>query len=107
MALSVMNVNRRKKEIGIRKVIGSTESQVVHELLKETFILVLIAIAIAFVGSYFTMHQWLQHFANRVSISPVYFLLSAAFALLIAFMAVGWQSWRAATRNPVEALRYE
>jgi putative ABC transport system permease protein len=107
MALSVMNVNRRRKEIGIRKVIGSTETQVVHELLKETFILVLIAIAIAFVGSYFTMQQWLQHFVNRVSISPVYFLLSAAFALFIAFMAVGWQSWRAATRNPVEALRYE
>ncbi|WP_319479945.1 FtsX-like permease family protein [uncultured Draconibacterium sp.] len=107
MALSVLNVNRRRKEIGIRKVIGSTESQVVSELLKETFMLVLIAIAIAFVGSYFTMSQWLQHFVNRVSISPVYFLLSAAFALLIAFMAVGWQSWRAATRNPVEALRYE
>lgn len=107
MALSVMNVNRRRKEIGIRKVIGSTETQVVSELLKETFILVLIAIAIAFVGSYFTMQQWLQHFVNRVSISPVYFLISAAFALLIAFMAVSWQSWRAATRNPVEALRYE
>nr|WP_321487727.1 FtsX-like permease family protein [uncultured Draconibacterium sp.] len=107
MALSVLNVNRRRKEIGIRKVIGSTETQVVHELLKETFILVLIAIAIAFVGSYFTMQQWLQHFVNRVSITPVYFLISAAFALFIAFMAVGWQSWRAATRNPVEALRYE
>ena len=102
-----MNVNRRKKEIGIRKVIGSTESQVVSELLKETFILVLIAIAIAFIGSYFTMQQWLQHFVNRVSISPVYFLVSAAFALFIAFLAVGWQSWRAATRNPVDALRYE
>jgi putative ABC transport system permease protein len=107
MALSVLNVNRRRKEIGIRKVIGSTESQVVRELLKETFFLVLIAISIAFVGSYFTMQQWLQHFINRVSISPVYFLLSAAFAFFIAFMAVGWQSWRAATRNPVEALRYE
>ena len=107
MALSVLNVNRRRKEIGIRKVIGSTETQVVRELLKETFILVLIAIAIAFVGSYFTMEHWLQNFINRVSISPVYFLVSAAFALFIAFMAVGWQSWRAATRNPVEALRYE
>lgn len=107
MALSVLNVNRRRKEIGIRKVIGSTETQVVRELLKETFILVLIAIAIAFVGSYFTMQQWLQHFINRISISPMYFLVSAVFALLIAFMAVGWQSWRAATRNPVEALRYE
>ncbi|WP_346857290.1 FtsX-like permease family protein [uncultured Draconibacterium sp.] len=107
MALSVLNVNRRRKEIGIRKVIGSTETQVVRELLKETFILVLIAIVLAFIGSYFTMHQWLQHFVNRVSISPIYFLISAAFALLIAFMAVSWQSWRAATRNPVEALRYE
>ncbi len=107
MALSVLNVTRRTKEIGIRKVIGSTEVQVMKVLLKETFMLVLIAIVIASIGSYFTMQHWLQHFANRVGISPVYFLMSAAFAFIVAFIAVGGQSWRAATRNPVEALRYE
>lgn len=107
LALSILNVNRRKKEIGIRKVIGSTEGEAIRILLSETFVLVGIAIAIAFVGSYFTMHRWLEGFVDRISLSPVYFLISAAFALMIAFLAVGWQSWQAATRNPVEALRYE
>jgi putative ABC transport system permease protein len=107
LALSILNVNRRKKEIGIRKVIGSTEAEVVRSLLSETFILVAIAIAIAFVGSYFAMHHWLEGFVDRIFLSPLYFMASAAFALLIAFLAVGWKSWQAATRNPVEALRYE
>lgn len=107
MALSVLNVNRRRKEIGIRKVAGSSEAQVIRTLLTETFVLVGIAIAIAFVGSYFVMQQWLQNFVNRISLGFGYFVLSAIIALAIAFLAVGWQSWRAATRNPVEALRYE
>ncbi len=107
MALSILNVNRRKKEIGIRKVMGSTETQIVKSLLTETFVLVGIAIGIAFAFSYMAMQQWLSTFANRIALSPLYFLLSALSALLIAFLAVGWQSWRAATRNPIVALRYE
>ena len=107
MALSVMNVNRRKKEIGIRKVMGSTERQVVKALLTETFVLMAIAIGAAFIFSFMAMHQWLINFANHIYLSPLYFLLSATLTILIAVLAVGWQSWRAATRNPVEALKYE
>lgn len=107
LALSILNVNRRTKEIGIRKVVGSSESKVVFILLTETIILVGIAILLAFAGSYFTMHYWLKGYLDSITLSPLYFLCSAAFALFIAFMATGWQSWRAATRNPVEALRYE
>ncbi len=106
-ALSVLNVNRRRKEIGIRKVIGSTETEAVRILLSETFVLVGIAIGISFIGSYFAMHRWLENFVSRITLSPFYFIVSAVFALMIAFLAVGWQSWRAATRNPVESLRYE
>jgi len=106
-ALSILNVNRRRKEIGIRKVIGSTETEAIRILLSETFILVGIAIAIAFFGSYFVMHRWLEDFVSRITLSPIYFVVSAAIAITIAFLAVGWQSWKAATRNPVEALRYE
>ena len=107
MALSILNVNRRKKEIGIRKVIGSSEVEVVRSLLSETFVLVCIAIAIACVGSYYALQNWLAGFVDRIALSPVYFLAGSVFALLIAFLAVGWKSWQAATRNPVEALRYE
>ena len=107
MALSILNVNRRKKEIGIRKVIGSSEVEVVRSLLSETFVLVCIAIAIACVGSYYALQNWLAGFVDRIALSPIYFLAGSVFALLIAFLAVGWKSWQAATRNPVEALRYE
>jgi putative ABC transport system permease protein len=107
LALSILNVNRRKKEIGIRKVIGSSEAEAIWILLSETFVLIGIAISIAFVASYFVMHQWLEGFIARIALSPIYFVVSAAFALMIAFFAVGWQTWKAATRNPVEALRYE
>jgi len=106
-ALSVLNVNRRKKEIGIRKVIGSTETQVVKALLGETFVLVTISIAIAFILSYIALQHWLINYAKHVSLSPVYFLIAGILAFIIAFIAVAWQSWSAATRNPVEALRYE
>ena len=107
MALSVINVNRRKKEIGIRKVMGSSEAEVIKTLLRETLVLVLISIGIAFIFNYITMQQWLTNFANRISLSPVYFIISALFALVIAFLAVGGQSWRAATQNPVNAIRDE
>jgi putative ABC transport system permease protein len=107
LALSILNVNRRKKEIGIRKVVGSTEAEAVRTLISETFILVGIAIGIACVGSYIIMHRWLENFVDRITLSPLYFLVSAAIAVAIAFLAVGWQSWKAATRNPVEALRHE
>jgi putative ABC transport system permease protein len=107
MALSFMNVTRRTKEIGIRKVMGSSEIQVMASLLLETFVLVLAAMLIAFVADYFVMYQWLSNFVNKINLHAGYFLLSGFVALLIALLAVGWQSWKAATRNPVEALRYE
>jgi putative ABC transport system permease protein len=107
LALSVFNVNRRTKEIGIRKVLGSTERQVVTRLLSDTIKWVLVAIAIAFVADIAVMRQWLTQFASRISLHPGYFLVSAIFALIIAFTAIAWQSYRAAVRNPVESLRDE
>lgn len=107
LALSILNVTRRTKEIGIRKVIGSSEIKILGTLLGETFLLVSIASAIAFGASYLLMVQWLNNFVTKVGIHIGYFLLSGIFAFAIAFFAVSWQSWRAATRNPVEALRYE
>jgi putative ABC transport system permease protein len=106
-ALSVLNVNRRTKEIGIRKVVGSTETQVVKSLLGETFVLVAISVAIAYIFSYIALQQWLINFAKHIELSLIYFLAAGLLAFIIAFIAVAWQSWRAATSNPVEALRYE
>ncbi len=107
LSLTVMNVARRTKEIGIRKVIGSSETEIVGKLLGETLLLVAIASLFAFGVSYYLMSDWLNNFALRINLHPGYFLVSGLFALLIVLLSVSWQSWRAATRNPVEALRYE
>ena len=107
MALSVMQVSRRTKEIGIRKVMGSSEAEVVLLLLRKTMILVLIAMAIAFIAAYIVLQHWLSAYTDRIYLHAGYFLVSGIFALLIALLATGIQSFKAATRNPVEALHYE
>jgi putative ABC transport system permease protein len=107
MALSILNVTRRTKEIGIRKIIGSSETKIMVDLLRETFVLVLISTFIAFIACYLFMQQWLSNFVNKIHLHPGYFLISGLIAMVIAMLTVSWQSWKAATRNPVEALRYE
>ena len=107
LALSILNVARRTKEIGIRKVLGSSEFLVIRSLLKETMIIVSIAMVIAFTGSYFVMKQWLTGYANKIDLHAGYFLLSAAFTFIVAILATIWQSWHAATRNPVDAVKHE
>lgn len=107
LSLSLMNVDRRTKEIGIRKVAGSSEKEVMWKLLSETLLLVTIASLFAFGVAYYLMREWLNGFAVRIHLHPGYFLLSGLFAFVIVLLAVSWQSWRAATRNPVESLRYE
>lgn len=107
LSLTVMNVARRTKEIGIRKVIGSSEREIVNKLMGETLILVSIASLLAFGVSYYLMIKWLSSFVLKINLHMGYFLLSGFFAFAIVLLAVSWQSWKAATRNPVEALRYE
>ncbi len=107
VALSLLNVNRRTKEIGVRKIMGSTEWQILRILLTQVLVWVFVACLVGFVVSYWVMHDALQNFVNRIAITPIYFLVSGLVILAITLLAVGWQSWRAASRNPVEALRYE
>jgi putative ABC transport system permease protein len=107
LALTILKISRRTKEIGIRKVNGSSASQVISIVLGETLIVVVLAIVAASAGSYVVMNQWLTGYSQRIHMHPGYFLISA---LLVAAMAIGatiWQAWRAATGNPVKALRYE
>jgi putative ABC transport system permease protein len=66
-----------------------------------------IAFVIACPVAWFVMHKWLENFAYKTGLSWWIFVLAGLIALGIAIMTVSWQSWRAATRNPVEALRYE
>ncbi|MCG6189789.1 ABC transporter permease [Maribellus maritimus] len=97
----------RTKEIGIRKVNGAKVSEILAMLNKDFVRWVIVAFVIASPIVYFAMNKWLENFAYKTSLSWWIFALAGLLALGIALLTVSWQSWRAATRNPVEALRYE
>jgi putative ABC transport system permease protein len=105
--LSSMLLNKRTKEIGIRKVNGAKISEVMVMLNREFVKWVVIAFVIATPIAYYTMNKWLENFAYKTELSWWIFALAGLLALGIALLTVSWQSWRAARRNPVEALRYE
>lgn len=105
--LTILSMNQRTKEIGIRKVNGAKVSEVMGMLNKDFIKWVIIAYVIATPVAWFAMDQWLKNFAYKTTLSWWVFALSGLLALGIALLTVSWQSWKAATRNPVEALRYE
>jgi putative ABC transport system permease protein len=98
---------RRTKEIGLRKVNGAKVAEVILLLNKDFVKWVSIAFLIAMPIAWFIMHKWLENFAYKTGLSWWIFVVSGIIALGIALLTVSLQSWRAATRNPVEALRYE
>lgn len=97
----------RIKEIGIRKVNGARISEVMTMLNSDFVKWVATAFVIATPIAYYAMHKWLESFAYKTELSWWIFALAGLLAFGIALLTVSWQSWRAATRNPVEALRYE
>lgn len=107
IGLTFFIMERRTKEIGIRKVNGAKVSEVMAMLNKDFIKWVLIAFVIAVPIAYYAMHKWLENFAYKTNLSWWIFALAGLLALGIALLTVSWQSWKAATRNPVEALRYE
>ncbi|MBN2634804.1 MAG: ABC transporter permease [Prolixibacteraceae bacterium] len=107
VGLVLFAINQRIKEIGIRKVNGAKVSEILSMLNKDFIKWVAIAFVIATPVAYYAMHKWLESFAYKTSLSWWIFALAGLLALGIALFTVSWQSWRAATRNPVEALRYE
>jgi putative ABC transport system permease protein len=99
--------HQRTKEIGIRKVNGAKITEVLILLNKDFIKWVVIAFVMACPIAYYAMSKWLEDFAYKTELSWWIFALAGVLALGIALITVSWQSWRAATRNPVEALRYE
>ncbi|MFA6334157.1 MAG: ABC transporter permease [Bacteroidales bacterium] len=95
------------KEIGIRKVNGAKVGEIVSMLNRNVIIWIGIAFVIATPLAWYAMDKWLENFAYKTNLSWWIFALAGVLALGIALLTVSWQSWRAATRNPVEALRYE
>ncbi len=107
LGLSLRMNESRTKEIGLRKVNGATISEVMFLLNRNFINWVARAFVIACPIAFFAMYMWLQNFAYKTELSWWVFVLSGIISLGIALLTVSLQSWRAATRNPVEALRYE
>lgn len=106
-ALAQLTIKKRIKEIGIRKVNGAKVSEILIMLNKDFVKWVTIAFFVACPIAYYSMNKWLENFAYKTTLSWRIFVLSGVLALGVALLTVSWQSWRAASRNPVEALRYE
>jgi putative ABC transport system permease protein len=107
LAMSLLACQRRTKEIGIRRVNGARVFEVMAMLNKDFIKWVAIAFVIACPIAWFAMYQWLQGFAYKTTLSWWVFAAAGGAAVTVALLTVSWQSWRTASRNPVEALRYE
>ena len=105
--LASYTVEQKTKEIGIRKVLGATVSNVVLMLSRQFTRWVIFSSAVAWIISYLIMQRWLQSFAYRTGMNPWIFLGASAAALVLALLTVSFQSLKAATADPVYALRYE
>jgi len=105
--LASYTAERRTKEVGIRKVLGASVGGIVLLLSKEFTRWVLFANLIAWPAAYFAMIKWLQGFAYHKAPAVWVFLLAAGIALTIALLTVSFQAVRAATADPISALRYE
>ncbi len=107
IGLSSFMTERRTKEIGIRKANGAKSHEVFFFLSKEYLIWVLISIAIACPIAWYAMHKWLQNFVYRTNMGWWAFALAVVMMMIITLLTVSFQSYRAASKNPVDALRYE
>ena len=106
-AFSLTSIQQRTKEIGIRKVNGAKVTEIMAMLNANFIKWVIIAFGLACPVSWFAMHKWLQNFAYKTELSWWVFAAAGVIAMVIALLTVSWQSWKAATSNPVKALRYE
>ena len=105
--LTAFTVERQRKEIGIRKVLGATVSDITSKLSKEFIILVGISILIASPIAWWVMNKWLEDFAYRININWSVFVFAGITVLIIALVTVSFQAVKAAVANPVKSLRTE
>ncbi len=98
---------QKTKEIGIRKVLGASATNIISLLSKKFIKWIIVANVVAWPIAYYFMNKWLQNFAYKAHISLLIFFLSGTLALIIATLTIGYQTIKAATANPVDSLRYE
>ncbi|RPH33442.1 MAG: ABC transporter permease [Bacteroidales bacterium] len=106
-ALSMFMVQKRTKEIGIRKINGASRFQIIKILLSTYTHQVVVSFVIAAPIAYYVLNSWLNNFAYRIELTFIPFIVSGLLALGVALLTVFGQSWSVASKNPIESLRYE
>ena len=105
--LATFMAEERTKEIGIRKTLGASVSNIFRVLTKDYILWISISTVVAWPFSYYLMNRWLEDFAYRININIWIFILSSLVTVIISLLTVSYQSIKAATANPVESLKYE
>lgn len=107
LGLTFYTTEQRRKEIGIRKILGASISGIVKNISSEFLKLVVIANVIAWPVSYFLVNKWLMNFPYKIEVGIDVFLLASGLALLISLITIGYTVIRSAAGNPIESIRYE
>ena len=107
LGMAMLAIRRRTKEIGLRKISGATIGEIVTMLYWDFIKWIVLSFLIAIPFAYLAMDKWLENFVYKTGLNWWIFPLAGAFALISALITVSIQAWKAASRNPVETLRYE
>ncbi len=107
LGLATYTAERRTKEIGVRKVLGASIQDIIILLSKDFMILVAIAFVVGSPIAYYFVNKWLEDFKYRIDFNASTFMFAGVCAVVIAFFSVAWQSWKAATVNPVQSIKTE
>ncbi len=107
LGLTLFEARSKTKQIGIKRTLGSSSWEIILEFGKKNAILVLLASIFSIPITYYIVGQWLENYAYKTPIYAWFFILSGCITLFITLVTISWQSWKAATKNPVNALRYE
>ena len=105
--LTLFVIENRIKEIGVRKVMGASVTNILKMFVIDYVKLILISTIIAYPLAWYTMNKWLHNFAYRINITWWIFILAGGIAITIALITISFQAIKAATANPVEALKHE
>ena len=107
LGLATYTAERRTKEIGVRKVLGASIQDIIILLSKDFMLLVAIAFVVGSPIAYYFVNKWLEDFKYRIEFNAGTFMFAGVCAVVIAFLSVAWQSWKAATVNPVQSIKTE
>lgn len=105
--LAAITIEKKTKEIGVRKVLGATEGQITVLLSRNFAMLIVIAFVMVSPFTYYALHRWLESFAYRININLLVFIVGGILALAIGLLTISYHTFKSARANPVKALRYE